>query len=67
MQFSLNDKVHGFRVDRITDLCDIKAMGYEMTHEKVGPVFFMWLLTMTTKSLPLGFGRPVGMIPVWPI
>lgn len=39
MQFSLNDKVHGFRVDRITDLCDIKAMGYEMTHEKVGPVF----------------------------
>ena len=48
MQFSLNDKVHGFRVDRITDLCDIKAMGYEMTHEKVGPSF-MWLPTMTTS------------------
>lgn len=40
MQFSLNDKVHGFRVDRITDLCDIKAMGYEMTHEKSGARLF---------------------------
>ena len=58
MQFSLNDKVHGFRVDRITDLCDIKAMGYEMTHEKSGARLFYVASDDDNKVFTIGFRTP---------
>jgi Zn-dependent M16 (insulinase) family peptidase len=58
MDLTVNAVLHGFTVKRVTDLPDIKAVGYEMTHEKSGARLFYIKSDDDNKVFTIGFRTP---------
>lgn len=55
MTLNVNDRLHGFRVDRIRDVSDRKGTLYEMTHEKTGAQLIWLKRDDENKTFCIGF------------
>lgn len=58
MELTVHSQHHGFTVDRVTELPDIGATAYEMTHDKSGAHLFYLATKDDNKVFTIGFRTP---------